>query len=281
MKREIYEYYKKVINGVTGPMTQSNFQKTGKLTPSEFVEAGDNLIKQFPFWNWMNSSVDYNDGMPPNKKYLVLSNCYSHERAPDLTLTNDCEIDQDGWMITKENIKKVDTSSVVSSKKDSDLGGWESEEDDFGDFDDSIVFKDENQKNRRIYNLTVIYDKYYSAPRMYLTGYRDHSQPLSKDEMMEDVLSENREKTVTVDIHPYLNIPTMSIHPCRHAETMQRIIERMESRFHEECEELGDDIDDIDPIFVFPHTESLFVFLKFIASIIPTIQYDVSNNVDM
>lgn len=34
-------------------------------------------------------------------------------------------------------------------------------------------------------------------------------------------------KTVTIDTHPHLNMNLASIHPCRHAEVMKKIIERM------------------------------------------------------
>jgi ubiquitin-like-conjugating enzyme ATG3 len=268
MKREIYEYYKKALNSISGPLIQSNFQKTGRLTPLEFIDAGDKLIKQFPYWNWAESSIDYGDNLPQNKKYLILNNCPSYERVNNLSEFCNTELNKDGWLVTKDNKKNIDSQINI---KDDTLNGWVSDE------DDDCVFIDE-KTNYRIYDLTIIYDKYYSTPRMYLIGYDKYSQLLSREEIMEDVLAENREKTVTVDMHPYLNIPALSIHPCRHAETLKRILDRIESRFYDQCNQTDKNTN---LSFIFSHSDALFVFLKFMASIVPTIQYDVSSNVEL
>lgn len=276
MKREIYEYYKRVINSVTNPLEKSNFQKTGKLTPGEFVEAGDALIQKNPCWSWAKYNMNNNDGLPQNKKYLILSQCPSYERAKILSDKIESNMDtqnsnienNDDWILTANNQKYEDDCDSESDGWGSD--DWRSDED-----DDCIVVK---KNNMRKYDLTIIYDKYYCCPRMYFIGYDSSSNILTKDQILEDVLAENREKTVTVDIHPYLNIPALSIHPCRHAETMQRIIGRMEQRFNEEYEQtMNNNI----PVFIFPHRDSLFVFLKFIGSVVPTIKYDSNFDVEI
>ena len=51
-------------------------------------------------------------------------------------------------------------------------------------------------KNLRRYDLTIIYDEYYCTPRLFLFGYAYDNTPLTRDEMMDDVYAENREKTV-------------------------------------------------------------------------------------
>ena len=51
-KRYFYEKYKEVMNSVSGPMTKSTFQATGKLTPQEFLDSGDSLVQKFPAWEW-------------------------------------------------------------------------------------------------------------------------------------------------------------------------------------------------------------------------------------
>lgn len=45
--------------------------------------------------------------------------------------------------------------------------------------------------------------------------------------VFEDVAQDYVKKTVTIDTHPHLNMNLASIHPCRHAEVMKKIIERM------------------------------------------------------
>ena len=132
----------------------------------------------------------------------------------------------------------------------------------------------------RFYNVVVSYDQYYGSPRMYLFGYKCGAQnvPLTKEEMMEDVYSANREKTATIDPHPFVQAPCISIHPCRHAEMMKRTLDRLEQRFTEEQEEVpeGERIP-----FVFPTYMALFVFLKFITAVVPTIGYDVTIDMEM
>ena len=66
---------------------------------------------------------------------------------------------------------------------------------------------------------------------------------------------EHARKTVTVDPHPHLGIPTASIHPCKHAVTMKSMID------HEKAEgrQLRPD-------------QYFFYFLKFVQSAIPSIE---------
>ncbi len=69
-------------------------------------------------------------------------------------------------------------------------------------------------------------------------------------------------KTVTFEDHPKLSMKQLSIHPCNHARAMKRIIDTI-------IENGGKPKVDF----------SLFVFLKFISSVTPTIEYD--NTVDL
>ena len=47
----------------------------------------------------------------------------------------------------------------------------------------------------------------------------------SAEEVYEDVLSDYKSKTVTVDPHPLTGTPTVSIHPCQHAQVMKKVID--------------------------------------------------------
>lgn len=89
-------------------------------------------------------------------------------------------------------------------------------------------------------------------------------------------------KTVTIDPHPHLSRPhgqftsfllaqrsyvpslTASVHPCQHAPAMLRIVEALK-----EC----GDVPSVD--------QYLFIFLKFIQSVIPTIEYDYTVDVQV
>jgi len=293
-KRATYEFYKTFVNSMTGPKTKSSFQTTGQLTPQEFVEAGDHLVMKTS-WRWAEGEADVLPFMPPNKKFLVLKGVVCRERATSLMADVPDEADAgDEWTVTastakkgadgKEKKKKVERADDTDEDKDFD---WS----DSGEDDDAKAPKakaaagdDEDDEERfRVYDVTIVYDQYYASPRVYLFGYseKDHNQPLNKEEMMEDVYAENREKTVTVDPHPFLKAPCISVHPCRHAETMQRILTRMGDRFADEQEDEG--VAEAERIpFVFPTDQALFVFLKFISSVVPTIKYDMGGiDIDM
>ena len=64
-------------------------------------------------------------------------------------------------------------------------------------------------------------------------------------------------KTVTFEKNPQLGIDQMSIHPCKHTNIMKNLIETI--RENEGKIEVH---------------QALFIFLKFMASVIPTIEYD-------
>eukprot|EP00794_Sanderia_malayensis_P011197 gene11197-12372_t len=81
----------------------------------------------------------------------------------------------------------------------------------------------------RTYDLNITYDKYYQTPRMWLFGYDENKKPLSMDEMCEDISQDHVNKTVTIESHPHLPPPPRaSIHPCRHAEVMKKIIQTVQ-----------------------------------------------------
>jgi ubiquitin-like-conjugating enzyme ATG3 len=44
---------------------------------------------------------------------------------------------------------------------------------------------------------------------------------------LEDVSEEHARKTITVEGHPNLSLSAASIHPCRHGETMKRLVDNI------------------------------------------------------
>lgn len=75
----------------------------------------------------------------------------------------------------------------------------------------------ENQViHTRTYDLHITYDKYYQTPRLWVVGYDENRQPLSVEQMYEDVSQDHAKKTVTMESHPHLPGPNMaSVHPCK------------------------------------------------------------------
>uniref|UniRef100_A0A4W3IBR9 Ubiquitin-like-conjugating enzyme ATG3 n=1 Tax=Callorhinchus milii TaxID=7868 RepID=A0A4W3IBR9_CALMI len=117
----------------------------------------------------------------------------------------------------------------------------------------------------RTYDLYITYDKYYQTPRLWLFGYDEQRQPLTVEEMYEDISQDHVKKTVTIENHPHLPPPSMcSVHPCRHAEVMKKIIETVA----EGGGELG--------VHMY-----LLIFLKFVQAVIPTIEYDYTRHFTM
>ncbi len=76
---------------------------------------------------------------------------------------------------------------------------------------------------------------------------------------LEDIHADYSLKTVTIEQHPSLNSQWASIHPCRHAEVMKKMIDRSSS----DGKVIRVDL-------------YLFLFLKFISAVVPTIEYDYS-----
>eukprot|EP00878_Enallax_costatus_P023857 GHUV01025412.1.p1 GENE.GHUV01025412.1~~GHUV01025412.1.p1 ORF type:complete len:140 (+),score=33.26 GHUV01025412.1:520-939(+) len=81
-------------------------------------------------------------------------------------------------------------------------------------------------------------------------------------QVLEDVSEEHARKTITVEQHPHLAVSAASIHPCRHAEVMKKLVDNLIAGGTE-----------------FKLEQYLVLFLKFIASVVPTIQYDYTMSV--
>lgn len=194
---------------------------------------------------------------------------------------------QDG---SEENVEeKFAKMDVKDDSKNADAPGNE-EEDEYADmeeFEDDTLIEDEavavtdvkdnpvaedNILKVRTYDLSITYDKYYQTPRVWMMGYTsvDSSQPLTGEEMMQDVMSDYANRTVTIDPHPHVGGPHASIHPCQHGAVMKTIVKNLTKAVE------GGNDDEVDK----PSVEMyLFIFLKFVSSIIPTINYDFTMDV--
>jgi len=113
------------------------------------------------------------------------------------------------------------------------------------------VEPDDNILRTRTYDITITYDKYYQTPRVFLFGYNEMRKPLSSEEVFQDIMQDYANKTVTFEPHPHQPAAGLhaAIHPCRHAETMKRIIDHVASS--------GQDVR-VD--------QYLFIFLKYVAA---------------
>ncbi len=111
----------------------------------------------------------------------------------------------------------------------------------------------------RYYELSITYDFYHYTPHLWLAGYTEDGIPLKEKEMFEDIMDEYAKKTVTCETLQHIGTQQLSLHPCRHANVMKNLIDLAHDNGAE----------------VQPH-HAMFIFLKFLSSVIPTMEYDFS-----
>jgi ubiquitin-like-conjugating enzyme ATG3 len=133
--------------------------------------------------------------------------------------------------------------------------------------DDTILYT-------RTYDLSITYDKYYQTPRVWLFGYDERNVPLSVDAMFEDIMQDYANRTVTMEPHPHkTGLIHASIHPCQHGAVMKRIVANLKQKTSADPNKKDGKSQTNDASAV-RSDQYLFIFLKFIQSVVPTIDYD-------
>ena len=296
MNNFLHEIKKKsedIISSIKPTLKKSKFYEEGKLTPEEFVEAGDFLTSKCPTWKWCAAKEDrYNKALPKEKQYLKTT-VPSYKRASDYLKNNATTekvvdgdwVDADLENKANKDVKKpaaIDLDAGEEKKKDIIVAGGDDDDDD--DFkiegeenaqpkkeNDDFEIVDEEEKEKspevdvvktRTYDVTVTYDFYYCVPRMWLMGYNEKGLPLSDDEMKEDVMPEYRNKTCTIEPQTCTGIKNISVHPCRHSLLLKKMIQDFQNS--------GKKLE--------VHM-SILLFLKFLQSVVPTVQYDFTMDI--
>jgi len=291
---EVGKMYRGFVGMFQPVLKDSKFLEKGYLTPEEFVQAGDNLIQKCPTWEWATGPQKAKC-LPEDKQVLITRNVPCRMRVNGLEAQNETkevEVD-DEWISTDSEHKKTqekaediadldeeEAKNEAKTKQQNAATNEGVDDDDVLDLDDmagevdneeetkdnnvlqsgNYFVKEEDDDNivrTRSYDLSITYDTYYKTPRLWLFGYNEYGQPLSGTEIFEDVMADYAKKTVTIENHPVFEHSCASIHPCNHANVMKNIIDTLqengvEAQVH----------------------QALFVFLKFISSVVPTIEYD-------
>lgn len=286
----------KVAEFLSPVLKESKFQETGVLTPEEFLAAGDHLVHHCPSWQWATGDeASVKDYLPREKQFLITRNvpCYKRCRQMEYCATQELVLDSDtdpegGWVDThhfaEDGVELAQAAEGVRDmvmeerEKPAEEDGSEGEAVDMEDFvesgqleEDTGVVEPSAQAAAcqggeilltRTYDLNITYDKYYQTPRLWLFGYDEKRQAMTVEQMYEDFSADHANKTITMETHPHLpGPPQASVHPCKHAQTMKKLLDQIA----EGGGELG------------VH-QYLIIFLKFVQAIIPTIEYDFTQN---
>lgn len=297
VKNKVHSTYKAAAEQVLPVLTESQFEEKGVLTPEEFITAGEQLIFKCPTWTWHAGDKSPWDHLPLEKQFLITRQVPCPYRVAEIQrdlqeeqveMTGD---DEEGWCNTSSVLagssKKEEEEEIASmfdnpkDKKEKELEEKDSNsqimnlddfqgedlvvdddaeadlDDDFGEFRDTEIIR------TRTYDISITYDKYYQVPHVWLRGYDEYSNPLTSKQILEDISSDHAHKTATVENHPHLsNVICVSIHPCRHAEVMKIISTRMR-----------------DSGIEIRVDQYMFLFLKFLSAVIPTIHFDYTQDV--
>lgn len=282
MRHAIHSVYKKTVETILPPLSKSEFELKRVLTPAEFVTSGDYLVHACPTWTWEGGDPAKRKGyLPADKQYLVTRNVPCLKRASDLETLNagedkPLEGEDDGWIATAETAagesEPTEIPELPAENEDDDdnipdIADLDLQEDDEAALPAPKRYlvaeePEDNIVRTRTYDLYITYDQYYQVPRFWLVGFDETRHPLSAEQILDDVSEEHAKKTITVDPHPHLAVHAASIHPCRHAEVMSKLA----GNFVKSGREFSVD-------------HYLVLFLKFIASVVPTIQYDYTMSV--
>jgi len=144
-----------------------------------------------------------------------------------------------------------------------DIDDFNSEDNVIIDEDDPDTLPNNQILKSRTYDISITYDAYYHTPKVWLFGYDENRQPLKPKEVLEDISSDHARKTVTIDNHPHLGVSCAFVHPCKHANVMKKIVSRQLESGKE------------------PRVDQyMFLFLKFLSAVLPTIEYDFTIEVE-
>lgn len=273
---KIGNMYRSIAGALKTLPTDSTFLEKGTLTPEEFLIAGEQLVHRCPTWTWSRSVQGHEQKhLPADKQFLITRGVPCRKRIRNI---EDDEVrereTEDGWVVA-ESAKTEDVDEIMlrpvevlaNNEEDDEILDMEEVKESLVDenavpvLSSGCYFQAEEPEDAilktRVYDLSITYDVYYQTPRLWLVGYDEFKRPLTTNQMYEDIMEDYAKKTATSENHPCIGAPQISIHPCNHAKMMKHFIDILASNGSQAQVH-----------------HALFVFLKFLSSVVPTIEYD-------
>jgi ubiquitin-like-conjugating enzyme ATG3 len=216
--------------------TVSQFISKGTLTPDEFVSAGNALTEEITMngWTWQSGIPSENKRyLPEEKQFLLLTNVKS-------------------LPVELEKLKEYtepDSDTLLFQPEEETTDNKMAEDEDVLSVEEESLLED-----RRTFEISIVYDRYYRTPRVFLSGTNYEGKRLAPETVLSYVSPQHANKTITIELHPHLNELCVSIHPCMHPHTMKRFIHDYLQRQEE-----------------FHLKMYMPLFLQFISCIVPTL----------
>ncbi|OBT70303.1 hypothetical protein VE03_00281 [Pseudogymnoascus sp. 23342-1-I1] len=144
--------------------------------------------------------------------------------------------DEDGWLkagnlSSSQEARGRDVRTIDES---GNIGEAEPDEmDDIPDMDDdgdegNVAMEEDKDSSFRSYDAYITYSALNRTPRLFLSGKDNERRPLPPRLMLEDIVGDYHDQTVTIEAFPHMsgNQLMVSIHPCKHASVMKSLINR-------------------------------------------------------
>jgi len=245
-KNKIYNTYKNIAESVIPDLKTNNFIKTGMLTKDDFIKTGNYLIQNYSQWSWHTNGTCLKLSDILYKKQIFEKN----EKYD-----NDVEEKHDWNIYSTTSFNNIEEKEMSISDSDNELENMT--ERGLVKEDEATINSKYNNDNNHYYDITITYDQYYRTPRIWFYGKYISGECLEDNIIYNDFSLEHTNITITNEEHPILKKYCISVHPCKHAYAMKRML----------LLQLENNKDIIIEKY-------LIYFLKFVSCIIPQMNFD-------
>lgn len=261
-----------------------SYRRVLAYLPELVDENGEDYDEEWGITQFSNNAVDDSSSGNAGVGSSVPTGASVINDLDDL-IEDDVEDDLDGGDNVDANIKG-NTAEDFSHKYG--YAGGSGLKDDSSDhmdgpIEDDFTNIDSDALLVRKYDLYISYSTSYRVPKMYLVGFNANGIPLLPEQMYEDISGDYKDKTATIESLPMsYNTTSVSIHPCKHSSVMKVFMKHSKKQSGAgNATEQDTSVGPIGDPETTPSNEGgirvdqyLVVFLKFISSVTPGIEYD-------